>query len=182
MCFWKRKTTEPRNFSHPLAIRSFSFAEISASLDSFKALPEAAMKDPFMTAALTVVALAAYRSNPETCFALLSFLKAPGTISNQEKNFIGDRMRDGKDYKPFSYFGGANPQNNYEPEKPFVLKVSEKDNSYENPGYATLYVTSGGADSPRPINLRKRSDGTWALWEEFLLADIITPKKDNPWA
>jgi hypothetical protein len=190
MCFWKRKKnpkTEPQAerpsiFSHPLDNHAFSFNELPTTVSAFAALPELKAADPFSTAALTILALAAYRVDPKAAFAMLDLLKNPGALSNQDKSFIADRLNYGKDYKPFSYFEGAVPQNNYTATAPFIVKVSEKPNSYDDAGYATLYVQSSGADSPRPIRLRKRADGTWALWEEFLLADIIAPKKDNPWA
>jgi len=46
-----------------------------------------------------------------------------------------------------------------------------------------MYVTSGGADSPRPIKLRKKpSTGQWFLNEIQCLSDIRTPVAADPWA
>ena len=52
---------------------------------------------------------------------------------------------------------------------------------YDAEGYATLYLRSGGADSPRQVKLRRKGE-QWFLWEQFLLSDIRTPAKDDPWA
>ena len=47
---------------------------------------------------------------------------------------------------------------------------------------ARLYISCGGADSPRPVKLRKKGDGQWCLWEQYLLTAIIPPKANDPWA
>ena len=49
-------------------------------------------------------------------------------------------------------------------------------------GYLTLYVNCSGADSPRPLKLRKKpSTGQWFLWEQQLLAGIRIPAAADPW-
>lgn len=45
-----------------------------------------------------------------------------------------------------------------------------------------IFSYFGGADSPRPVKLRKKADGQWCLWEQYLLTDIRQPKADDPWA
>lgn len=46
-----------------------------------------------------------------------------------------------------------------------------------------LFIPSGGADAPRPIQLRKAKDGKWYLWEySSILLDIRKPESSNPWA
>ena len=45
-----------------------------------------------------------------------------------------------------------------------------------------MFIQSGGADSPRYVQLRKAKDGKWYLWEQFLLADIRQPESADPWA
>ena len=64
----------------------------------------------------------------------------------------------------------------------YSINVSENPYSYQNEGYATLYVNSGGADSPRSVQLRLAKDGKWYLWEQYLLAEIRKPESENPWA
>ena len=43
--------------------QSFTFSALPESLEEMQALPEAAMEDPFQTAALTVCALCAYAAD-----------------------------------------------------------------------------------------------------------------------
>ena len=158
-----------------------TFPQLPQTLGELQALPQAAMSTPFDTAALTVAALAAYPVNREEALAMLAFLKGPAGFSEREKQFIRDRFMD-KDYVPRSYFKGATPQNDYTPQTPVTVTVSENPYSYDDAGYAKLYLQSAGADSPRAVQLRKAKDGKWYLWEQFLLADIRQPESADPWA
>ncbi|MBE6773997.1 MAG: hypothetical protein E7544_07210 [Ruminococcaceae bacterium] len=158
-----------------------TFSSLPDTLDGFKALPEAKMDNPFSTAALTVLAFCFYPENKDLSLQMLDFLRGPRPLSVMDKQFIADRFRD-KDYVPRSYFEGATPNNNYLPSEPYSITVSENPYSYQNEGYATLYITSGGADSPRSVQLRLAKDGKWYLWEQYLLADIRKPESENPWA
>ncbi|MBO5936335.1 MAG: hypothetical protein J6Q79_01825, partial [Clostridia bacterium] len=156
-------------------------SSLPESYEAFTALPEAKMDNPFSTAALTVLAFCFYPENKDLSLQMLDFLRGPRPLSVMDKQFIADRFRD-KDYVPRSYFEGATPQNNYLPSEPYSIVVSENPYSYQNEGYATLYLTSGGADSPRSVQLRLAKDGKWYLWEQYLLADIRKPESENPWA
>ena len=160
--------------------KTFRFASLPENAARMSALPEAALSDPFMTAALTAAALCRYEASPDACVEMLNLLRGPRPLSVMETQFLRDRLA-GKGYKPFSYFEGALPANNYEPAKPYTVTVKDNPYSYGNEGYATLYLTSGGADSPRPVTLRQKG-AQWMLWEQMLLADIRVPAKDDPWA
>lgn len=157
------------------------FAKLPDTLEDFKALPQAAMATPFDTAALTVLALCFYPENRDLSLAMLNELKGPQPLSPAEQQFIRDRFMD-QDYVPRSYFKGATPQNDYVPAEPYTVSVSENPYSYQNQGYAKLFLTSGGADSPREVVLRQAKDGKWYLWEQFLLPGIRKPESSNPWA
>lgn len=160
---------------------SIVFSEIPATYEDFINLPQAQMKTPFDTAAMTVAAFCVYPYNKDLSIQMLNYLRGPRPISGVEASFIADRFRD-KDYVPRSYFKGATPDNDYEPQAPYTIVVNENPYSYDNEGYAKLFLTSGGADSPRAVQLRQAKDGKWYLWEQFLLADIRQPESANPWA
>lgn len=158
-----------------------TFAQLPETLDAFKAMPQAQLSTPFDTAAMAVLALCFYPQDANLSLAMLDSLKGPQPLSGYDKQFIRDRFQ-GKDYVPRSYFEGATPANDYCPAEPYRIKVSENPYSYQEQGYATLYLQSGGADSPRPVKLRQAKDGKWYLWEQHLLADIRQPESANPWA
>jgi len=156
--------------------------QIPTSLAQLQTMPEAALKQPEHTAALTIAVLCMYPIDKEAALEMLNYLQGPRGVTPYDKQFLADRFRD-KDYVPRSYFAGATPQNNYEPSEPLTVTVFENPYSRGQDGYLTLHVRSGGADSPRQIKLRnKPSTGQWFLWEQFLLADIRQPVANDPWA
>ena len=160
--------------------KTFRFDSLPENRAGLAALPEAALTDPFAAAALTVAALCRYEADPAAAVDMLNFLKGPQPLSTYETQFLRDRLA-GKGYKPFSFFDGATPANNYTPTLPYTVTVRDNPYSYTDENYAMLYLTSGGADSPRGVKLRKKGE-QWFLWEQFLLSDIRTPAKDDPWA
>ena len=161
---------------------TFTFIEIPANAAGLQALPEADLMSPFRTAALTMLALCAYKDDPEAAHGMLDFLKGPESLSTYEKQFLRDRLQ-GKEYKPFSFFKGATPENGYVPAKPYEITVSENPYSYPEDNWATLFVKSSGADTERQIKLRKKpSTGQWFLNEIQCLSDIRTPAAADPWA
>lgn len=158
-----------------------TFEVFPATPEDIANMPQGGLTNPFDTAALTVLALAYYPTNKELSLGMLKYLKGPSELSPYEQQFIRDRFMD-KDYVPRSYFVGATPQNDYTPSSPWTIRISDNPYSYDNQGYAKLWLTSGGADSPRQIVLRQAKDGKWYLWEQFILADIRKPESQNPWA
>ena len=160
--------------------KSFTFQAVPASLAELQALPEASLTDVYATAALTVLALSRYPADREASLAMLDWLK---DLSVAERQHIADRFMDGKDYKVRSFFDGATPANNYTPSSPLRIQVSSNPYSFENDGWATLYLHSGGADNPRPVRLRKKpSTGQWFLVEIQFLGDIRVPVAQDKWA
>jgi len=161
---------------------TFTFDALPQTVEALQALPEAKLDTAFKTTALTILALSRYESDPETAYAMLSWLKGPDDFSTSEKSFLQDRLR-GKEYKVRSFFEGAIPDNDYTPNKPYVISVIENPYSFDNENWATLYVTSGGADNPRNIKLRKKpSTGQWFLNDIQCLSDIRLPKSEDKWA
>ncbi len=162
---------------------TFTFPALPESVEQMKTLPEAAMDTPFKTASLTVCALCAFAADQAMGIDLLNFLRGPRPLTGQDISFIKDRFRGGaRNYIIFSYFGGAKPENDYTPSQPYTVTVTSDAHSFDEQGYARLYIACGGADSPRPVKLRKKADGQWCLWEQYLLTDIRQPKADAPWA
>ena len=141
------------------------------------------MDTPFKTAALTVCALCAIAADEKIGAEMLNFLRGPRPLSEWDLSFIRDCFRGGnRSYIIFSYFVGAVPENNYTPTEPYTVTITSNPYSYDEEGYAKLLIASGGADNPRLIKLRKKADGQWCLWEQYLLPDIRAPKANNPWA
>lgn len=164
--------------------KKYSFNKLPESLDEFKALPEAALTDPYGVCALSVLAFMTYTKNVELGTELLNFLKGPAPLTPHDQQFIKDRFRDKKEYVAFSYCEGTSVENNYTPSMPYTIAV--KDNPYTdaNEGYKKLFLHSSGADSDRYLTVReKKSTSQWFLHGyEGLLTSIRVPAADDPWA
>ena len=159
-----------------------SFAALPTTLTELQSLPEAAMIEPHHTAALLIPALCLWPQNKDEAIRMINFLKGPQALSTYETQFISERLR-GNEYVPFSFFDGACPENEYSPSALPTITVSSVPISFAEDGYATLYLRSGGADSPRPVKLcRKPSSGEWFLWDQMLLSQIRKPVSQDSWA
>ena len=158
------------------------FQSLPQTLNDFLLLPEVKLKEPYHAAALLIPALCQWPTNQAEATKMINYLKGPQPLSPREIQFINDRFK-GKEYLPFSYFEGATPENGYKPTMPYTVVVSENPYSYQEQGYAKLYLQSRGADSPRPVQLRlKPSGGEWFLWEQMLLSEIREPALADPWS
>ena len=158
------------------------FNSLPETYEQFISLPQASLSTPFQTAAMTVLAFCFYPKDSELCYRMIDFLRGPRPMNGSDKQFIADRFRD-KDYVPRSYFAGATPSNDYRPVAPYTVELRENQYTYSVDGMAKLFIPSGGADDPRPIQLRKAKDGKWYLWEySSILLGIRQPESANPWA
>ena len=157
------------------------FDKLPTTYEEFIALPQANLSNVYDTAAMTVLALSYYPTDPDLSMKMYEFISGPRTINAVEYSFIKDRFMD-YDYVPRSYFSGSTPANDYTPSEPYTVKVSENPYTYADDGYAKMYLTSGGSDNDRFVMLRKAKDGKWYLWEQFILVGIREPESSNPWA
>ena len=164
---------------------SFTFSALPENLEQLKALPEASLDTPYKAAALTVLALCVYVADQNAGLEILDYLRGPRPLSPYDKSFLKDRLMDKNNlFVPFSYFNGAVPQNDYTPSEPFTLVVSSNTYSFrdeQDAHYATLILTSGGADSPRQVTLRQKGN-QWLLWEQQLFVGIRKAKSLDEWA
>lgn len=161
---------------------TFSFSVLPTTLEELKALPEANLDSAFKTTALCIAVLCNYEKDANATWEMLDFLKGPEKVNEKEKTFIKDRLS-GKQYKTLSFFKGATPDNGYVPTTPYTITVSENPYSFDEENWATLYVTSGGADAPRPIKLRRKpSTNQWFINDIQCLADVRIPTSQDEWA
>ena len=164
---------------------SVSFNKLPASIEEFTALPQLSdLTKPQNTAALLIAAFELYVHDPEAGVAAINMLKGPVKLSNHEIAFLKDRFCD-KPYLPRAYFKGAAPQNNYKPLQPYTLEFEPDQRPQDlGEGYTRLYITTAGADSPRPIVLRKKASAPeWFVWEyPAIVMSIRVPAEQDPWA
>lgn len=161
---------------------TFTFRDIVKSKDELLRYPESSLDTPFKTAALALLALCTYKYDKEACYLMLNYLRGPEPLTEFDKQFLRDRLG-GKEYKPYSFFKGATPENAYTPSKPYTITVRQNPYSFTEENYCVLWVKSAGADTEREIKLRKKpSTGQWFIRDFVCLADIRIPKNEDPWA
>ncbi len=160
-----------------------TFDALPKSLAELTPLAEECFASPFKMAALAVAVLTNYEVDRDATIEMLNYIKGPRPLSNLDIQFLRDRLA-GKMYVVRSYFEGTGVDNNYTvPPAPYRIEVSDNPYSYQNEGYATLYLKSSGADNPRPVTLRlKPSTNQWFLWEHTFLSDIRPPRAQDEWA
>jgi hypothetical protein len=155
---------------------------IPKNVEEMRAMKEFYFSSAFQVAALFILAISNYSISPENCYEMIDALKGPVKMNQYEKNFIKDRMRSKADYIGKAYFVGATPSNNYTPSLPYRIVVEENSHSFDTDGFAIVYIKTSGADTPRPVTLRRKGN-EWFLWEHAgPLADIRKPASQDPWA
>jgi len=137
------------------------------------------LSDRHNTTAFFMAAYVRYAEDADDGLAMIDVVKGPQPLSDSEKAFIKERLSD-KKYLPKSYFEGATPENNYQPDSPWTIVVSDEAVSAPE-GYSYTTVSSGGADSPRRVCLRIKGDSHY-LWEyNGVLLGIRLPAEEDPW-
>lgn len=160
----------------------FKFSAIPSNVEELRKLPEAVLDTPYKTTALALLALCHYKDNPDETFEMFDFLNGPDAVLPSTRAMLEERLSEAT-YKPFSFFAGAKPENEYKPDEPFTITVSSNPHSFENENWAVMFVQSGGSDSLRQVTLRKKpSTGQWFINEIQCLADIRIPVSTDPWA
>lgn len=161
---------------------TFTFAKVPESVAELQSLSEASLDTAYKTTALAMLALLTHENNKALTYEMLDFLNGPEDVSAYTKQFIDERLK-GMEYKVKSFFAGATVQNNYTPTSPLTITVSSNPYSFDEENWATIFVQSSGADSPRPIKLRKKpSTGQWFINDIQCLSDIRVPVEADPWA
>lgn len=159
----------------------FTIDKIPQNLQEFEELSKGE-RTPGKVCALFLCAADLFAKDKEAGTAAMNILKGPSPMTPYDIQFMRDRLS-GKAYLPLAYFEGATPENGYTPNAPYVLNIKEDSQAQES-GYLRLFLSTKGADSPRPIKLREKpSTGEWFLWDyTSTLVSIRAPKSADPWA
>ena len=159
-----------------------TIASIPVTTAEFAAMPQMDLTKPENTCAMFLLALQLYTKDQDAGVASVNLLRGPKPLSNYEAQFLRDRLCD-KTYLPLAYFDGAAPQNNYTPSQPLTLQVLSDPRPQDvEEGYLRVYLKTAGADSPRPVKLRRKGEN-WYLWEySSILSGIRIPVEEDPWA
>lgn len=161
---------------------SVAIGAFPTDLGQFTASAVNDLTRPENVCALFLTALDLYTKDKDAGLEAINYLRGPRPLSNYDMQFFRDRLMD-KRYLPRVYFDGATPQNNYVPSEPYTLTVypDQRPQDVED-GYIRVFLRTAGADSPRPIKLRKKGD-QWFLWEySSIMMGVRIPAAEDPWA
>jgi len=160
---------------------TITFSRLPVSVDDLKNMDESYFKDYYTAAAIYVATCCLYEDNTDECLDMIDYLNGPDDVSKYDIEYIRDRLS-GKQYKTYSYFEGASPDNDYTASQPYTITVNNNPYSFDEDNIAKLYMQSSGSDSERFITLRlKPSTGIWYFVESGLFADIKIPVSEDPW-
>ncbi|NLW69834.1 MAG: hypothetical protein GX061_01950 [Eubacteriaceae bacterium] len=151
------------------------------TLEEFKLLLKEDFSLPEYTCALLICAFNVFCKDNIVGTEAINLLKGPEKLSNHAIGLLKDCLND-KPHLPLSFFKGATPQNNYTPREYTIEFLPEQSSQACEEGYMRLWLSSGGADSPRQVKLRKKGD-EWFIWEyPSLIMGIRKPAKEDVWA
>ncbi len=168
-------------------------SQFPQTIDEFVALRDRIAQTPEGGAATLVVALIAYAGDETLGRACLTVAVDRGSLQEGPKGYKGWQLPDnvlkrvglqikGKEYLPRSYIRGAAPANGYAlPAPPYVIECS--DNPYSGDreaGPYKVFVACSGADSPRPVTLKRNDKGFWKASEWSSLIVGIRPPAATP--
>ncbi len=170
---------------------------LPATADEFVAMRDRLAKTPEGGAAMFVVALLKYAEDQNVGTDFLTISIDGKWLMDDKNGYKGksvlrlymQNLRERIVEKPYvarSYVQGTSPENEYVlPDYPITIKVFDqtvdadinKANA-EKGGAVKYFVHSTGADSPRPIQLKKNNRGLWKAYDwGSLLLGVRPPVK-----
>lgn len=179
-------------FLSSLFAQTIKFTKVPTSTDEFVKLRNKTAKTAEGGAAMFMLALKMYNDNPqlgEQCLVLSVDKKSLGSgdvykgyaLGRSDMSLIKSQL--GKNNEiPNSYIEGANPENNYKVKLPYVYKLSSNRYSGDkSQGKFKVFVKCYGADSPRPIHLKKNDKGIWkaSSWSSVIMGIKAPPVIDD---
>jgi hypothetical protein len=155
-----------------MAELSVTVPALPTTVEEFLSLRNDLATTPQGGAAVYAAALCVYAGDPALGLQLLTIATDASELHDgttyKNKGLGGVRERALKDRigaKPYvarSYFQGTSPENGYTlPSGPLSVNIRHQDRDPIGEDTAKLFVHSTGADSPRPIHLKKNNRGLW---------------------
>jgi len=185
-----------------LILLSISLISLNAQTQKIKKIPKSIeafveMRNDIATtpeggAAMFMLALKMYTENPELakkCFVAIvdrNLLREGNVykgyqLLNSDMSLIKNQLAKDQNI-PNAYIKGATPENHYKVKLPYVFEfTSNKYSGSIEKGDFKLFVACSGADSPRPIRMKKNNRGIWKTsnWNSVLVGIKKPPIDDD---
>lgn len=171
--------------------KTITIDSLPSDVESFIQLRNTLAKTPEGGAALFLVAAIQYTKNPKMGrhFVIISTDKKWLNSSKSEQAYKGFdlghsadfslKQLNDKAYIPFSYIKGTHVSNAYHVEKlPYQFSIERSTDAGD--GTVKVYVKTNGADSARPVTMKKNEAGFWKCMEySSLFTSIKTPQEQS---
>jgi hypothetical protein len=155
----------------------YEVKELPLSKEAFSALLPALQNSPEGAAAACIFALNILAGNSSAGIDALKEMNPDVTFSTLQ--LAGSQLKS-KPYMIRSYFTGTAASDGYSlPENLEIDFVTNRYSGTPDQGRVKLFVACTGADSPRPVTVRKRNDGSWYAYEWSSLVVGIKPPARN---
>ena len=169
---------------------NIEFLMLPKTIDELRLINRTGNNGKFITVALLIAALKAWKTNDEeTCAEMMKELlnspTVPNNYNNFTKSFVKDRMLQNDKYLFLAdaYFDGAEPNNGYKPSEPLTVTLREYpyapqvSKMYGPELYVEKIVSDfKGADSERSVSVyQDPKDHKWYIWSDSyksLLVDV----------
>jgi hypothetical protein len=172
---------------------SSTLDSMPSNISEFEALRDKLATTPEGGVLVLIAALKMYNENPGEGIKAMIVAVDQGLLSKSDgkDNYKGYALGSATvslvksqlgnyPYVINSYLPGATPGNNYVP-GPLPYKFELTANQYSGDaakGQIKLFIKSSGADSPRPVTLKKNSKGIWKAYEfSSIVVGIRKPVK-----
>lgn len=151
---------------------SIRIQRIPATIEEFTSLRDSLAGTPEGGAAVFVVALYLYTANQALGLQALTVALDAGQLSSDARgyqgfspsssyNFYFQQLQNAQ-HIARSYFAGTSPANAYAlPSGPQTIEIVRNPYSVISDAEIRVYVYSTGADTPRPLTLKKNNRGVW---------------------
>ncbi|MEN8120351.1 MAG: hypothetical protein ABFS35_08390 [Bacteroidota bacterium] len=172
-----------------VSAQSVKIADQPGNVDEFVTLRNAVASTPEGGAAMFLLALKIYVDNPklgQKCLVISvdkSLLKEGKVykgykLGDSDLDLIKRNLNNNK-LIPNSYISGSKPENSYKVELPYEYEFTVNLLGKAKDG-TKVFVKSSGADSKRPMILKKNNRGLWKVttWSS-VLANIKKPVEDD---
>jgi hypothetical protein len=171
---------------------TLTFDSIPATVEEFIILRDTMGTTPEGGAVLTVIAMLRFADDPVAGMTFFTVMlvndgsQHRGTAKGGYKGLepsAGNQMMINKladaPWLARSYVTGATPENGYAlPAAPWTITIMRRADSDQPDGSVKLFVVSSGADTPRPIRLKKNDKGIWKIAEfSSLFVGVKNPAK-----
>ncbi|WP_051296376.1 DUF6935 domain-containing protein [Eisenibacter elegans] len=171
------------------ALATKGIKQLPNSTEAFKTLRDQVATTPQGGAQMFLIALKVYVENPELGEQLLVMAVDMERLSSgntyqgyalgTSDGSLLRRQLEQHPHLPNSYFKGSSPQNGYQVKTPLDIECSSNPYSGDMAqGNFKVFVRSSGADSPRPLQMKRNDKGIWKVAEwSSVLVGIRQPER-----